>query len=138
MGGLSTTETDRGRQQSVITKCPTGVEQGEASRSEAAIAVGSCMTVYDRATHAFIREVPKSAVSSLTSGLTKNADGSIEVYFGPNAPSRKEANWVSTKSGGNFEVMFRLYGPEKPLFDKSWKLPGIERMDFGAGGRALQ
>ena len=95
-------------------------------------------TVYDRATHAFIREMPKSAVSSLTTGLKKNADGSIEVYFGPNAPARKEASWVPTKSGGNFEVMFRLYGPEKPLFDKSWKLPAIERMDFGAGGRALQ
>ena len=45
---------------------------------------------------------------------------------------------MPTKSGGRFEVMFRFYGPEKPLFDKTWKLPAIERMDFGAGGRALQ
>ena len=82
-------------------------------------------TVYDRATHAMIREMPKSAVSSLTPGLTKNADGSIEVYFGPHAPAGREANWVPTKSGGGFEVMFRLYGPEKPLFHKTWKLPDI-------------
>ena len=29
---------------------------------------------------------------------------------------------------GKFEVLFRLYGPEKPLFDKTWKLPDIERI----------
>jgi hypothetical protein len=82
-------------------------------------------TVYDRATHALIREMPSSALSSLTPGLTKNADGSVDVYFGPKAPAGKESNWVPTKSGGGFEVMFRFYGPEKPLFDKTWKLPDI-------------
>src|SRR6266481_2148265 len=46
-------------------------------------------TVYDRATHAFIRETPKSAVSSLTPGLMKNADGSMDAYFGPTAPAGK-------------------------------------------------
>jgi hypothetical protein len=24
--------------------------------------------------------------------------------------------------------MFRFYGPEKPLFDKTWKLPDIEEI----------
>jgi hypothetical protein len=83
-------------------------------------------TVYDRATHAFIREMPKLACSSLTPGVVKNADGSVDAYFGPKAPAGKEANWVPTKSGGAFEVMFRFYGPEKPLFEKTWKLPDIE------------
>ena len=94
-------------------------------------------TVYDRATHAFINEMPKLACSSLTTGLIKNADGSVDVYFGPKAPAGKESNWVPTKSGGGFEVMFRLYGPEKPLFDKTWKLPDIEESE-SVGGRALQ
>jgi len=85
-------------------------------------------TVYDRATHALIRETPKSAVSSLTPGLTKNADGSMDVYFGPTAPAGKESNWVPTKSGGRFEVLFRFYGPEKPLFDKTWRLGDIEEV----------
>ncbi|RVI64097.1 DUF1254 domain-containing protein [Sinorhizobium meliloti] len=84
-------------------------------------------TVYDRATHALIREMPKSAVSSLTPGLTKNADGSVDVYFGPKSPAGKEANWVPTKADGGFEVLFRFYGPEKPLFDKTWKLPDIAK-----------
>lgn len=40
----------------------------------------------------------------------------------------KESNWVPTKSGGRFEVLFRFYGPEKPLFDKTWKLGDIEEV----------
>jgi hypothetical protein len=27
-----------------------------------------------------------------------------------------------------FEVLFRFYGPEKALFDRTWKLPDIEKM----------
>ncbi|MGZ2506058.1 DUF1254 domain-containing protein [Rhizobium leguminosarum] len=84
-------------------------------------------TAYDHATHALIREMPKSDCSSLTPGLTKNADGSMDIYFGPKAPAGKEANWVPTTNIGEFEVLFRFYGPEKPLFDKTWKL-GIEEV----------
>ena len=58
----------------------------------------------------------------------KNADGSVDVWFGPKAPEGKEANWVPTDPDGKFEVLFRLYGPEKPLFDKTWNLPDIERI----------
>ena len=39
-------------------------------------------------------------------------------------------------------MLFRLYGPEKPLFDKTWVLPDIEKLNDsralglpGAGGR---
>jgi hypothetical protein len=84
-------------------------------------------TVYDRATHAPIREARWPSRSSQTPGLQKNADGSVDVYFGPEAPSGKESNWVPTNIDGGFEVLFRFYGPEKPLFDKTWRLPDIEK-----------
>jgi hypothetical protein len=83
-------------------------------------------TAYDRATHALIRDLPWSSRSSNTPGLKKNTDGSVDVYFGPKAPEGKESNWVPTNASGRFEVLFRFYGPEKPLFDKAWKLPNIE------------
>jgi hypothetical protein len=83
-------------------------------------------TVYDRATHAPIRNARWPSRSSQTPGLQKNADGSVDVYFGPNAPTGKESNWVPTRTGGGFEVLFRFYGPEKPLFEKTWRLPDIE------------
>jgi hypothetical protein len=84
-------------------------------------------TVYDRDTHAFIRDQTTLSRSSLSPGIQKNADGSVDVWFGPEAPPGKESNWVPTNPGGRFEVFFRLYGPEKPLFDKSWVLPDIEK-----------
>lgn len=84
-------------------------------------------TVYDRETHALVRSMKKASVASITPGLEKNADGSVDVFFGPRAPKGKEANWVPTDPKGKFELLFRLYGPEKPLFDKSWKLPDVER-----------
>jgi hypothetical protein len=43
-------------------------------------------------------------------------------------PAGKDSNWVPTSADGQFEVLFRLYGPEKPLFDKTWKLPDIEKV----------
>ncbi|HZF14687.1 MAG TPA: DUF1254 domain-containing protein [Steroidobacteraceae bacterium] len=85
-------------------------------------------TVYDRATHALIRNQQWSSRASNTPGLQQGADGSVDVYFGPKAPAGKEANWVPTSADGKFEVLFRLYGPEKPFFDKAWKLPDIEKV----------
>jgi hypothetical protein len=85
-------------------------------------------TVYDRATHAPIRNAQWPSRSSNTPGLQKNSDGSVDIYFGPKASAGKETNWVPTSTGGGFEVLFRFYGPEKPLFDKTWKLPDIEKM----------
>jgi hypothetical protein len=84
-------------------------------------------TAYDRETHALIRNLPWSSRSSQTPGLQKNTDGSADIYFGPQAPAGKESNWVPTSAEGKFEVLFRFYGPEKALFEKTWKLPDIEQ-----------
>ena len=86
-------------------------------------------TVYDRATHALIRDQEKVSRSSLSPGLQTSGDGSVEVYFGPKAPAGKETNWVPTNPDGKFEVLFRFYGPEKPVFDKTWGLPDIEKVN---------
>lgn len=63
------------------------------------------------------------SVSSQTKGLTVNADGSVDVYFGPKAPAGKEKNWVQTVPGQGWNVILRLYGPLKPWFAKTWR-PG--------------
>jgi hypothetical protein len=84
-------------------------------------------TVYDRDTHTPIRNARWPSRSSQTPGLQKNADGSADIYFGPKALAGKESNWVPTSTDGGFEVLFRFYGPEKALFEKTWKLPDIEQ-----------
>ena len=37
-----------------------------------------------------------------------------------------ESNWILT--GEDFFLILRLYGPEKALFDKTWKLGDVERI----------
>jgi hypothetical protein len=80
------------------------------------------------ATHALIRDMARSGRSSQSQGVQKNTDGSVDVYFGPKAPAGKDSNWVPTNPSVQFEVLFHFYGPKKPLFDKTWRLPDIERI----------
>ena len=83
-------------------------------------------TLYDRDSHALIREMSHAARSSQTPGLQVNADGSVDLYFGPTAPAGKESNWTPTDRQSEFEVLFRFYGPLPSLFEKTWVLPDIE------------
>ena len=55
-----------------------------------------------------------------------NEDGSCDIYFAPKAPAGMEADWIPT--GEDFFLLFRLYGPEKPLFEKTWKLPEMVKI----------
>jgi hypothetical protein len=85
--------------------------------------------LYDFATHALIRNMLYSSRSSQSPGLQTNADGSVDVYFAPKAPDGKASNWIPTDTKGRFEALFRFYGPDKPLFDKTWVLPDIEKVN---------
>lgn len=82
-------------------------------------------TAYDRATHTLVREVDRAGRASTTPGLQRNSDGSVDLHFGPASAEDRKANWIPTKQGQHFEVMFRFYGPREPLFDKTWKLPDL-------------
>jgi hypothetical protein len=86
------------------------------------------VTAYDRQTHALVKNMPRASRSSQIPELRKNADGSIDLYIGPRAPAGKDSNWIPTDPARKFELMFRLYAPTKPLFDKTWKLPDVEMM----------
>jgi hypothetical protein len=86
------------------------------------------MTVYDSDTQAFIRDSPRQSIDSYDTRAQKNDDGSLEIYFGSEAPTGKEANWLYTTPGKQWWTYFRFYGPEKAVFDKSWQLPDIEKV----------
>jgi len=87
------------------------------------------MTVYDRFTHAFIRDARWVGRSSQTPGLKQNNDGSVDIYFGPTPPPAGESNWIPIERNCQlFEVLARFYGPQQPLYDKTWKLPDLERV----------
>jgi hypothetical protein len=59
-----------------------------------------------------------------------NPDGSFDIYFGSNAPAGKENHWVKTIPGKGWFTFVRMYGPEQPVFDGSYKLPDIEALKF--------
>ena len=52
-----------------------------------------------------------------------NADGSYDVFFGPEAPTGFEKNWLQTVPGKSWFIFLRMYGPLQPWIDKAWR-PG--------------
>jgi hypothetical protein len=87
------------------------------------------ITLYDNQTRSMLQTDQQSpAVGSLTKGLMVNADGSVDVYFGPKAPAGKEGNWVQTIPGKGWNTLLRLYGPLEPWFDKTWRPGEFEPM----------
>lgn len=84
---------------------------------------------YSKKTKAFIyNDIDRVGLSSYDKEVLKtNDDGSVDIYFGETAPKGFESNWIPT-AGEDFFLLFRLYGPEEPFFDKSFKLPDVERV----------
>ncbi len=84
------------------------------------------LTVYDAATRSMLQSPSGDAAHSSYDDLKPNADGSIDLYFGPSAPAGMENNWVQTVACKGWYPMFRLYTPKEGLFDGTWTLPDVE------------
>lgn len=84
------------------------------------------VTVYSLETSSFFPNSTRLTVDSLDTGLKKNADGSVDIYFAPTAPAGEDSNWLYTPRGQNWTPWFRFYGPEKALPDKTWTMPDVE------------
>lgn len=85
---------------------------------------------YSKATKAFIyNDIDRVGLSSYDKEVLQvNEDGTIDFYFGETAPRGLESNWIPT-AGEDFFLMFRFYGPEEPVFDKSFVLPDVEKIE---------
>ena len=82
------------------------------------------VVVYDALSRSELQNgQPFPSVSSYTKPLV-NADGSIDIVFGPEEPKQK-GNWIKTVPGKGWFPIFRFYGPAAPYFDKTWKLEDI-------------
>ena len=78
------------------------------------------VTTYDRQTHALIKGMPRASRASNNAEVQKNADGSVDIYFGPKAIAGKESNWVPTDPARKFELIARFYAPKPEFFEKKW------------------
>jgi len=84
------------------------------------------LTVYDRATWAFINNpLDRAGLDSFNKNMKMNVDGSVDLYFGPNAPAGLESNWIPTM-GKEPYLWLRLYGPEDAFWNKTFKMSDVE------------
>lgn len=88
------------------------------------------LIVYDYATWAFIYS-PQERVGLSSydiDRMTRNADGSVDIYFGPKAPSGLEANWIPTEGKKPAPIM-RIYGGDDRFWSKSFTMPDVELVE---------
>jgi hypothetical protein len=86
------------------------------------------LTLYDTESRTMLKNAANDSARSGLDTLKTNADGSVDLYFGPagTAPAGLEANWIETFPGKGFYPMFRIYYPKAGLFDGTWKLADVE------------
>ena len=85
------------------------------------------VAVYDTQTRSMLQTNQQfPSVSSRKFGLAINPDGSVDVYFGPKAPSGKSANWIQTCRGKGWAAILRLYKPREAWFSRTWRPGEIE------------
>jgi hypothetical protein len=58
---------------------------------------------------------------------TYNADGSLDIFYGPERPEGAE-NWLRTIPERGFFTILRLYGPDQPYFDQTWRPDDVVRI----------
>ena len=85
------------------------------------------VTVYDPQTRSQLKtSQPLPTLGSQSEGIKANKDGSMTLYFGPEAPKGFESNWVETIPGKSWFTIFRMYGPLEPWIKKEWRPSEIE------------
>jgi|GEM_PF-232093 len=92
---------------------------------------GWSITVYD--TNGMLISNPiKRYQFNEASSLTRNADGSVDIYFQSDPPQTvmKAGNWLPVKKDQGFQVIIRLIAPEQDsirgiLEGSGWQPPGL-------------
>jgi hypothetical protein len=85
-------------------------------------------TLYDNQTRSMLQTDERfPGIDNNKPGMVQNDDGSWDIYFGPKAPKGQENNWVQTIPGKGWNMLWRVYGPLEPWFDKTWR-PGDPKL----------
>lgn len=84
------------------------------------------ITMYDPAFFFVPNALNKQTVSP-RDDLKYNADGSLDLYFSHvQPPKAPQSNWLPAPAG-DFQIMLRMYWPQEPILDGSWKVPPVTR-----------
>jgi hypothetical protein len=82
------------------------------------------LTIYDAQTRSQVQtDQDKAALRSLFELRDLDPDGtSVSLFVGPDEPDGAAGRWIKTTAGRGWFAYLRIYGPEAPAFDGSWKL----------------
>jgi hypothetical protein len=85
------------------------------------------VTMYDPQSYFVENSINRYAISSWMP-LTRNNDGSLDIYIQHESPGAdKESNWLPAPDG-NFNVTMRMYWPsakDPSIINGSWKPPAV-------------
>jgi hypothetical protein len=71
-------------------------------------------------------------------GLKYGDDGSLTIYIqSERPPKEQEPNWLPAPAD-RFVLAMRAYAPRKSVLDLTYKWPPVQKVEEGAGGRALR
>jgi hypothetical protein len=67
------------------------------------------------------------AIGDRTRGLTKNADGSLDIWIGRADPGPgRRSNWLPAPASGPYSLSLRAYLPRHDLIDGKWRCPALQ------------
>jgi hypothetical protein len=88
------------------------------------------VTLYDTQTRSQLQTSQTfPTIGSQTEGVTQNADGSWDLYFGPEAPDGQQGNWLETVPGKSWFAILRMHAPTEPWIDQTWRPGQIELVE---------
>ena len=88
------------------------------------------ITIYDAETRSQVQaEQGMAALRSLFELRDLPASGTAALRFGPTAPADGAGAWLQTIPGRGWFAYIRIYGPEAPAFDGSWKPGDFQAVD---------
>ncbi|MBU1376347.1 MAG: DUF1254 domain-containing protein [Alphaproteobacteria bacterium] len=71
--------------------------------------------------------IDRYSIGDRTPGLTKNADGSLDIWIARADPGGdKSANWLPAPAQGPFSLSFRAYLPNERFRDGTYRLPALQ------------
>lgn len=65
------------------------------------------------------------AIGDRTPNLTRNTDGSLDIYIQHDPPAGHESNWLPAPAGA-FNLIARIYLPEASVLDGSYRFPAVQ------------
>jgi hypothetical protein len=86
------------------------------------------VTVYDIDTRSQIQTAQNAAALRSLFELKDVSGDTVDLFFGPESPAGNEDRWIQTIPDKGWFVYFRIYGPEPPAFDGSWRPADFERV----------